>query len=1199
MLITKQQVLDAINAGDPNAIELRRQYDAQQAIIKANEDGDTDLALQLRGEYDATYFAQEEEKMATNPFTVSGVESMIEERIEEGGTRTQFEGVPYFEREVPIRGEREVTKELYADIEAREDVQKDAFGRLIYTNPDTGRQSIVPNPNRDLSDAITEGLFRTGPLNILETGSALVGAFTNIDTSGFSDYVASIPRVEAGDDTTESIGQVGGELMTGFGAGKAVIKGIDNLAKKISSRFKGKDAEVVEAAKQSLISKAAEASVYVAAETAATKAGTPGFVIGEDSFTDFTILDRDEDDTPQELLLKQKVDLFAEISGINLLATASIPVVIGTFGFLGGLLGSLKRGLTGGQKAAEDELMTGILNALIDPLNQGKTMADQLNPQERKQAAILIKDILEDPNNSEKIIQLGDRFTEDLRIRLDTMSTLDLSEGLSDGQKMKAISQRESQTATNPDLAVQVTAPSAALQQTLDTATEAAGGVDEAARAADTLAGEAAERASRFEPQVVSKEAEAEKIEAEIVQLLSSNDTQLQEVLSTIAMNTDEVTSIQGIIDAPIEKQREFLRSAYTRMTAKKNDLFNFTGAELSLNDTFELFEAMQAYKNTIPKDILADPNYAKAGPLERLVKLFEPEELEEAIPASEGVAAQPAVVETQEEAIERVNALLEEEGIDLSYLYTEIRPLLSFQKNRVFNNPAEANPNAATAPIRGVIDFIDSKIDELVSLDSPVGIQAKEAMDYYEEVYAPTWNSAPLRDVKQVYDETMIVSTKKKDPYEPREYTEEELLEELDVAEKEAAAGEVTVKPKDEPRFADTVDALLSNLTQGASDKAQFKQLIEVLSREGGNPEDSLSFIYSEIVQAVSRVIDNEGGLTSELVAPLREAIKPYGTKIRATNPKEAEKIDKLLATLSTAKRNKNLAMKEIDEAKKLAQEAVEKELDGVLKDFIQKGKYGAKPKDSPIKVLNSILDDPDTTRLEKLIAEVTKDGADPRLLKGIQAAHLKRMREKFFRPGTATASGTDAASGSQLAQAQRGIKPYFNNLDTIFPDDPELVTGLVEVGRIAGLLERSQTKFVPAGRSSTAFTQETITNMGTLIRFTYGPLSSTGTKIGAFTASLMRKFTPDQYTDKILRAIYTNPKEFSRIADRVLKSGMIEDAGIVDPVVLGELLRFYAPSLYGYKTPDPDEMMVEKIQREQENKRDTNQQTEELLQE
>ena len=185
-----------------------------------------------------------------------------------------------------------------------------------------------------------------------------------------------------------------------------------------------------------------------------------------------------------------------------------------------------------------------------------------------------------------------------------------------------------------------------------------------------------------------------------------------------------------------------------------------------------------------------------------------------------------------------------------------------------------------------------------------------------------------------------------------------------------------------------------------------------------------------------------------------------------------------------------------------------------------------------------------------------------DPILVKAMQNAWLSNFRKKIF-DVSKDESNAQAITQSQFEKINLPGNEIIEIGETLFKDEPIVLAAINELTQIGDLITRASRGKPEPIFSPTAQLQETTAAVNRLIYFTFGVLSSAGTKSRAvFGAARDRLITPE-FNKQVLAELLKDPDEFIRQAEMILK----------DPAISPELQRQLEKSIartYLYTSQD-----------------------------
>jgi len=507
--------------------------------------------------------------------------------------------------------------------------------------------------------------------------------------------------------------------------------------------------------------------------------------------------------------------------------------------------------------------------------------------------------------------------------------------------------------------------------------------------------------------------------------------------------------------------------------------------------------------------------------------------------------------METEDEVLERFSEWMGANNLDFSTLYRDIRPAVSQTAESLF---ASSSPEAqgAARVLRDFTNYIDSKaIDDLIaSGDDDIADAARQAKDYYMTEYAPYWRDGVLKDVADLYGQTIG-------------RTSEAMAERgLQVRPIDFQAG---ARQTLEGAIADT-------------QREYAGQIVSLLNRPeaGQNAPLVTDFIIGRAVDTIDNALSTGGRLSDMDLGSVVGELRRYRDVVAGNFPEQAQRINQFVENIATSRGNIEALRGQLDEAKQIAKQAEDAIYSGELSKFFR-GVGIENP--NGYAVFDSILSDPANANVVQSLVQRAQATGDPIVLQGMKAAYARHIRNRFLGT-TQEIGGNRTVNLRPITQEAEQVRNTLDYGEQIFADSPEVVEAIRTSLELAGAAARSRGARPVATDSATASRLEAIRASNQMITQLFGVLSRTGARIRAGSTTLINKLSPDEAGARILDTVLANPEEFTRIARRVVQAQARRER---DPDIRDALYSFLVRGgIYSNTTEDYEDFVVGMAQAE-----------------
>lgn len=1039
--------------------------------------------------------------------------------------------------------EARLARERYEMYANSPEAEKGALGELIY------RGKVVPEPKGKEADIsgwleYPRGILRNSAKNILETTGAVgdwivdkTGISTpqlfNPDTGEFSPRMVSAEERTKRGGLASRLAKDTAELDAGSGfwsnftleGGQLVVGGAGGL--KVAST-------VVKKAPQ--ISKGINRGIELVGKFLGFEVGAASAV--SDKVQTLLIGDNAMFKSPQEALpfmkgvnvdpsspeyqqiLARRINILADAA---LLAKPAEGVVKGGVWVAGFINSSLIAPLLNVASRSRQE--ENIVREILDSLAMVGAKGDESSIEAKRKIVQLIQD------NQKLFIKSEDEVLGDLNLNLDTMSALE--KALENGNMDRAqqiIAQARSMRAGAlnsrggaPDLTTAMGAPAREFEAGSKRVESAAGGSDAIQQTADALA-----QTGRTEVQAardVASNAQSRLAQAE------SNVGELIRNDPTFGPRLEELSRRSGIDFGSLkneasEKIVANVRKAFEVMDAKKNQLYGaIEGGVVEPEQLVKVLSDLRPGQLDAARGAL--PANSQFGTLLDVARRRRVQVLDDAgapvmTKDRNGMDVAQLRDETDAELLGRVGRWMNSNGLDFGRLYRDIRPSVSSTADTLFKATTPEAQGAAQT-LRRFVQWIDGDALETVikSGDTAAADAARAAKEYYVKQFAPFWKDGVLKEVADIHKQTVGRTSK------------------------EMAAEGIEIRPIDFQYQARS--AIEKSLSDGKRELGA--QIISLLGREEGGASSRLvtDFVLGDVVKGIQAKlvagtpIDQVG--LPEIIAQLDN----YSATISNNFPEEATRIRTFIDNLRGAKDNVQALRTEVELAQQASKAAEEAILNGELgKFFIDQG-MGTVP--NGYKAMADIFANEQSLGTITSLVERANATGNPLVLRGMQAAYARFLRNRLLN-ATEELGGNKAVSVAQLRKIDEQTTDILKYGDEIFKDRPGVMDATRQLLEVTGALANSARAKPVASDAATASRSAAIQATDKIITMSLGVLSRLGARVRAATGNIINQLAPDQAAVRILDAVYSDPDEFIKIANRVIKADKPMDEALRDSI-------------------------------------------------
>ena len=766
-----------------------------------------------------------------------------------------------------------------------------------------------------------------------------------------------------------------------------------------------------------------------------------------------------------------------------------------------------------------------VVREILDTLAAVGSKGDEASVEAKKKIVELID------ANKNVFIRSEDEIMGELNMTLDTMSALE--KALKDNQMDRAneiIAQARSMRsgALNakggaPDLTTTMGAPAREFEASTVRVEQGAGGTDAIQQTTDALAQSGRNEVQAARDVVTDTQARLAKAEQDVDSLIRNDPT--------FGARLDQLSQASGIDIGRLKNEASDsivakVRMAYEAMDARKNELYSaIQGGRVEPQQLLDVLTNLRPGQLDAARGAL--PANSQFGVLldtarRRRVGVVDDAGTPVMITNRNGEQVAQMRDETDAEMLSRVSRWMQSNNLDFGRLYTEIRPSVSSTADTLFNASTPEAQGAAQT-LRQFVQWIDGPaLDTVIaSGDTAVADAARGAKEYYVREFAPFWRDGVLKDVADIHRQTVGRTSD------------------------DMAAQGLEVRPIDfQNQVRTSIEGALSD-----GRRELGTQVITLLRRPeaGGNPRLVTDFILGDVVGGLKNDLMAGAKLDEVALSGVVSRLSNYSATISRNFPEEAARISTFIDNLRGAKGNVQALRNELDLATQASKQAEDTILNGELSKFFANEGMGTVP--NGYKAMADIFaNEQNLDNITSLVQRANATG-NPLVVRGMQAAYARYLRNRLLN-ATEELGGNKAVSVAQIRKIDEETTDILRYGDTIFADRPGIMDATRQLLEISGALANSGRAKPIASDAATASRSAAIQATDKLITLSLGVLSRTGARVRAATGNVINTLAPDKVALRILDTVYSDPDEFIKIANRVIKADTKMDEALRDSI-------------------------------------------------
>lgn len=1016
-----------------------------------------------------------------------------------------------------------LAQERYQLYATHPEATRGVMGEIIYKNrvvpPPWG--GLFDNPDPSPLSTVT-GIGRNVAKNVLETGLAVgdfleskmpLGGVQFVNEQGEFDpaYLSpeeyrqsqqegrdalslvsdNVAELDAGEGIVDNIFLEGGQLIAG---GTGGLKVADKFGRLLPKFFENK-----------YLSRLGRALGFEVGAASALSDDVQTILIGENAIfgglqESIPLLKGVQvpPDSPEyEQILGKRLNILMDAAALAKPAESVMKGATWTANFAySSLLAPLLQ--AGSRSKQEEALVREILDKLASTTNAS---SDEQLLAVRDEIVGLIR------NNQDVFIRAEDDVIGDIEFATDTMTALERALEAEDTPLARQIitqartmrSGAMNMQGGAPRLTETVGAPSREFEGATRRVEQGAGGSEAIEGARQGIVESANREAAQFDAVSAELRGRLNDAEGAVVNLLRNDPT--------FGAQLDQLSRASGIDFFSARNQAsdqivDNVRQAFLRMDGEKNARYSaIKGGEVDPEGMLDVLQQLQP--GQLDAAAGAMPANSQFGAMLNAARRQAVE-----VPGAGGqTSVRP---ESDEELLERFTNWVNENNLDFSKLYRDIRPSVSSTAENLYT-AAAPEARAAGQVLRDFANWIDNDAIDFVidSGDQEVADAAMEAKRYYVQEYAPFWRDGVLGEVADVYRATVGRTS-------------------------EAMRRDFGTEVQPLNFTAQTRQRLEGVLSD--TNREFGTQVIRLLGRPEAGQNASLvtDYIIGDVTGNLGVTMRSGTPLDQVELNQIVSRLSNYGSLISKNFPEEAARINGFINNLRMSKTAAGATREALDQAQVAAREAKQRIYDQELGAFFQR--QGV-PYPNGYAVFEGLYRNNQSADVLRGLMDRAVAENNPIIIDGMQAAYARFVRERFL------GAGQDLGGGRPFSVAQErklaeDVTPLLEYGDIVFRDRPQVMEATRELLDLAGFVERNKRARSSASDSATAARTQAIEAANRTITLTFGVLSRLGARVRATATNIINRLSPDEAAFRILDAVYADPDEFVRIAERVQKA-------------------------------------------------------------
>lgn len=428
--------------------------------------------------------------------------------------------------------------------------------------------------------------------------------------------------------------------------------------------------------------------------------------------------------------------------------------------------------------------------------------------------------------------------------------------------------------------------------------------------------------------------------------------------------------------------------------------------------------------------------------------------------------------------------------------LYREVNPLITRHLNSLLGS--KSNDFMKIDALRALRDHID--IDQVNFVEksgfAPAAQSVKDAKEYFANTYSKFWRQGALEDIQKI-----LRNPKKLDAE----------------VESEVLIG-TTLKDVDRPKYISHIADLLER------------------SEGGATAGPMLDYALLEIAKDIQKTVNGnlEGTLTAEDAVKFSGMLDRFVPILDRVAPGRKQEINDFLNKVRTSQFDTKTIEADVLRLQEKLKSSEHLVYDDIFRDF--HGKLSGNARElfpNSYESMKTLFNDKQSTERLGTIMKLVDD--DPLAIQGVRAAYAKNLNDVLLSQEK-TPSHAHRVDNQKLGE--------FLDPDSTLAKNGELVYGKAYMDMIRAIAQpvyniTSVTGVKRgAGQDTNFANREGLKAFNSVVTLIWGVLDPTAAKIRVTAGQLASKYDPEDQVKTILDKMMSDPDEFIRIAEDILKA-------------------------------------------------------------
>lgn len=419
---------------------------------------------------------------------------------------------------------------------------------------------------------------------------------------------------------------------------------------------------------------------------------------------------------------------------------------------------------------------------------------------------------------------------------------------------------------------------------------------------------------------------------------------------------------------------------------------------------------------------------------------------------------------------------------------YKELNDIANFDIGKAMKVARDKQEFGSVLPaLKELRKHIDNDQVEWLALNGreDVGKAAQEAVDYYKNIYAPTWRDGVLEDIQETFRDNLLSPIK---------------------------------------RTEKTLGVLKGTLTDPER-RLSSEQVAKLFKEHKGDAGQLTRYFKLKALEDITPAIQANGTVDEKILDQVIKPLRDMAPAIKAADEKVYNEFNEFLTSL----RDKKFTAKEAEDRLNNARETFASEMDEFQNKF---GNFFEDTDMTMPRESNEVFSE--IMSKETAPREISDLAKNPKNIPGLRNSFIDELNNQIFKDDL-------APTGMSGERVKAPVKEKdFNRVMAVgkelYKDNPETAEAIEKIAREFLKTGDGPMNKLPVGDfGQTRKEASGIVDMA--ITMIWGPLNRAGSRIRSGAGRALNVFDPKDEVKQILDRLASNPEEFSKLVDELKK--------------------------------------------------------------